>query len=317
VPALTTSIERVFAVEARELEKRFGETVAVDGIDLEIPVGGCFGFLGPNGAGKTTTIKMITCVSPPSAGELRVLGRNVRDDRRQIKARLGVVPQGMTLDGDLTARENLLSFGAYHSLARREAERRADELLEFAQLAERLDAQVDELSGGMQRRLLIARALVNDPELLVLDEPTTGLDPQARHLVWERLRRLKRGGKTLLLTTHYMEEAAQLCDEIVVLDHGRVIARGTPRELVERNVAPRVVEVQGVDAGAGEIARVAGELAQEVEGVGDRVLIYAADGEEVVSRIRDSGVPHQALILREATLEDVFLRLTGHALVDD
>jgi lipooligosaccharide transport system ATP-binding protein len=307
----------MLAVEARGLEKRFATTVAVDGIDIEIPVGGCFGFLGPNGAGKTTTIKMITCVSPPTAGELHVLGRDVRNDRRAIKARLGVVPQGMTLDGDLTARENLLSFGAYHSLPRREAERRADELLEFAQLSERGAAQVDELSGGMQRRLLIARALVNDPELLVLDEPTTGLDPQARHLVWERLRRLKRSGKTLLLTTHYMEEAAQLCDEIVVLDHGRVIARGTPRSLVDENVAPRVVEVQGVEDGADDIVRIAGDLAQDVEAVGDRVLIYASDGEEIVSRIRDAEVPHQALILREATLEDVFLRLTGHALVDD
>jgi lipooligosaccharide transport system ATP-binding protein len=307
----------MLAVEARGLEKRFDETVAVDGIDLDVPVGGCFGFLGPNGAGKTTTIKMITCVSPPTAGELRVLGDDVRDDRRKIKARLGVVPQGMTLDGDLTARENLISFGAYHSLARREAERRADELLTFAQLSDREEAQVDALSGGMQRRLLIARALVNDPELLVLDEPTTGLDPQARHLVWERLRRLKREGKTLLLTTHYMEEAAQLCDEIVVLDHGRVIARGTPRELVQEHVAPHVVEVQGVENGVEEIARIAGDLAQEVEGVGDRVLIYTAGGDEIVSRIRAAGVAHQALILREATLEDVFLHLTGHALVDD
>jgi lipooligosaccharide transport system ATP-binding protein len=291
--------------------------VAVAGIDLEIPVGGCFGFLGPNGAGKTTTIKMITCVSPPTAGDLHVLGLDVRRDRRAIKARLGVVPQGMTLDGDLTARENLVSFGAYHSLPRRKAEERADELLEFAQLSERADAEVEELSGGMQRRMLIARALVNDPELLVLDEPTTGLDPQARHLVWERLRRLKRSGKTLLLTTHYMEEAAQLCDQIVVLDHGRVIARGTPRELVRQNVAPRVVEVQGIETAADDVVRIARPLAHDVEAVGDRVLIYAADGEEIASRIREAGVPHQALILREATLEDVFLRLTGHALVDD
>jgi lipooligosaccharide transport system ATP-binding protein len=307
----------MLAVEARGLEKRFQTTVAVDGIELAIHVGGCFGFLGPNGAGKTTTIKMITCVSPPTAGELRVLGLDVRSDRRAIKARLGVVPQGMTLDGDLTARENLLSFGAYHSIPRRESERRADELLEFAQLSERASAEVEELSGGMQRRLLIARALVNDPELLVLDEPTTGLDPQARHLVWERLRRLKRDGKTLLLTTHYMEEAAQLCDEIVVLDHGHVIVRGTPRELIRQNVAPRVVEVQGIESAADDVVRLADGLAQDVEAVGDRVLIYANDGEEIASRIRDAGVPHQALILREATLEDVFLRLTGHALVDD
>jgi lipooligosaccharide transport system ATP-binding protein len=307
----------MLAVEARGLEKRFGETVAVDGIDLEIPVGGCFGFLGPNGAGKTTTIKMITCVSPPTAGELRVLDHSVRDDRRAIKARLGVVPQGMTLDGDLTARENLISFGGYHSLSRREAKRRADELLEFAQLSERLDANVDELSGGLQRRLLIARALVNDPELLVLDEPTTGLDPQARHLVWERLRRLKRAGKTLLLTTHYMEEAAQLCDDLLVLDHGRVIARGTPAELIRNHVAPRVVEIQGVEEGADEIVQAVRELAREVEPVGDRVLVYADDGEAIVARVRETGIPHQAVILREATLEDVFLRLTGHELVDD
>ena len=225
----------MLAVEARGLVKRFDETVAVDGIDLEIPVGGCFGFLGPNGAGKTTTIKMVTCVSPPTAGDLHVLDGDVRGDRRRIKARLGVVPQGMTLDGDLTARENLISFGAYHSLPRREAERRADELLEFAQLTDRAAAEVDALSGGMQRRLLIARALVNDPELLVLDEPTTGLDPQARHLVWERLRRLKRGGKTLLLTTHYMEEAAQLCDRLVIMDAGRIVAEGAPAELTERH----------------------------------------------------------------------------------
>jgi lipooligosaccharide transport system ATP-binding protein len=305
------------AVDAMGLEKRFGETVAVDGIDLEIPVGGCYGFLGPNGAGKTTTIKMITCVSPPTAGELHVLGQSVRGDRRAIKARLGVVPQGMTLDGDLTARENLISFGGYHSLSRREAQRRADELLEFAQLSERLDANVDELSGGMQRRLLIARALVNDPELLVLDEPTTGLDPQARHLVWERLRRLKRAGKTLLLTTHYMEEAAQLCDDLLVLDHGRVIARGTPAELIRDHVAPRVVEIQGIEERGDEIVRAVRDLAQEVEPVGDRVLVYADDGEAIVARIRETGIPHQAVILREATLEDVFLRLTGHELVDD
>jgi lipooligosaccharide transport system ATP-binding protein len=305
------------AVEARQLVKRYGDNTAVDGIDLDVPVGGCFGFLGPNGAGKTTTIKMITCVSPPTAGSLRVLGEDVLGDRRRIKARLGVVPQGMTLDSDLTVRENLVTFAGYHSVPRREAEQRADGLLDFAQLRDRAGAEVEELSGGMQRRLLLARALVNDPELLVLDEPTTGLDPQARHLVWERLRRLKRGGKTLLLTTHYMEEAAQLCDQLVVLDHGRVIATGTPAELLERHAAPRVVELQGTEVDSAEIARIADGLARDVEGVGDRVLVYADDGDAIAARIRDAGVPCHALILRDATLEDVFLRLTGHALVDE
>jgi lipooligosaccharide transport system ATP-binding protein len=305
------------AVEARGLVKRYGANTAVDDIDLNIPVGGCFGFLGPNGAGKTTTIKMITCVSPPSAGDLRVLGNDVQGDRRRIKARLGVVPQGMTLDSDLTVRENLVTFAVYHSVPRHEAERRADGLLDFAQLRDRAAAEVEELSGGMQRRLLLARALVNDPDLLILDEPTTGLDPQARHLVWERLRRLKRGGKTLLLTTHYMEEAAQLCDELVVLHHGRVIARGTPRDLIAQHAAPRVVELQGTEVGSEEIERLADGFARDVEGVGDRVLVYADDGDVIAARIRSAGVPHHALILRDATLEDVFLRLTGHALVDD
>jgi lipooligosaccharide transport system ATP-binding protein len=305
------------AVEARKLVKRYGENTAVNGIDLDVPVGGCFGFLGPNGAGKTTTIKMITCVSPPTAGSLHVLGQDVSGDRRRIKARLGVVPQGMTLDSDLTVRENLVTFAGYHSVPRREAEQRADGLLDFAQLRDRASAEVEELSGGMQRRLLLARALVNDPELLVLDEPTTGLDPQARHLVWERLRRLKRGGKTLLLTTHYMEEAAQLCDQLVVLDHGRVIAQGTPGELLQRHAAPRVVELQGTEVDSAEIARIADGLARDVEGVGDRVLIYTDDGDAIAERIRHAGVRCHALILRDATLEDVFLRLTGHALVDE
>ena len=299
------------AVKARGLVRRFGDFVAVDGIDLDVETGGCFGVLGPNGAGKTTTIRMVTCVLTPTAGELYVLGRDVRGDRRAIKARLGVVPQGMTLDSDLTVRENLTTFAAYHDVPRTLAEQRADELLEFAQLPDRRGAKVEELSGGMQRRLLIARALVNDPELVVLDEPTTGLDPQARHLVWERLRRLKRAGKTLLITTHYMEEAAQLCDRLVVMDHGRIIAEGTPRELIAAHVAPRVVEVHTPGA---DVRVAVGPLAREIEEVGDRVLVYADDGEAVVARL--AGVPSSALLVRDATLEDVFLKLTGHALTD-
>jgi lipooligosaccharide transport system ATP-binding protein len=301
------------AVLARGLVKRYGDRAAVDGIDLAVPAGRCFGVLGPNGAGKTTTIRMITCVSPPTAGELVVLGEDVRGDRRSIKRRMGVVPQGMTLDTDLLVRENLVSFANYHDVPRAHASQRVDELLRFAQLSERAGSRIEELSGGMQRRLLIARALVNDPELVVLDEPTTGLDPQARHFVWERLRSLKRYGKTLLLTTHYMEEAAQLCDQLVIVDHGRVIAQGSPQQLVRDSVPPRVVEVLG-EMSADNVRAAAGPAAREVERVGDRVLAYGADSEAIAARLRGAGLGAGGILLRDATLEDVFLRLTGHAL---
>jgi lipooligosaccharide transport system ATP-binding protein len=302
------------AVEARGLTKRFGARVAVDGIDLDIPSGHCFGVLGPNGAGKTTTIRMITCVSPPSSGMLRVLGEDVQGDRRRIKARIGVVPQGMTLDTDLLVRENLVTFGLYHQVGLASASRRADELLEFASLTDRATSRVNDLSGGMQRRLLIARALVNDPELVVLDEPTTGLDPQARHFVWERLRSLKRLGKTILLTTHYMDEAAQLCDQLIVVDDGRIIAAGTPSELVRATVASRVVEVHG-NPSLDALRSLLASLTADVERVGDRVLVYSDESDLVAARIRDVE-PHTALLMRDSTLEDVFLRLTGHALVE-
>ncbi|MPZ71722.1 MAG: ATP-binding cassette domain-containing protein [Nitriliruptorales bacterium] len=304
------------AIRARGLVKRYGDYAAVDGIDLDIPPAGCFGILGPNGAGKTTLMKMITCVSPPTAGSLEVLGVDVHGDRRALKHRLGVVPQGETLDSDLTVRENLTSFGVYHDVGRRVVGERADQLLAFAHLADRADARIEELSGGMKRRLLVARALVNDPELVVLDEPTTGLDPQARQLVWERLRRLRREGKTLLITTHYMEEAQRLCDRLAVLHHGRVIAEGTPAELLAAHTAPRVVEVHGEQANVEEVYRVVGGMARDVESVGDRILIYTDDGEEIAARITQAGLATQGLLLREASLEDVFLRLTGHALVD-
>ena len=303
------------AVQARGLTKHFGARVAVDGIDLDIPSGGCFGVLGPNGAGKTTTIRMITCVSPPSSGTLRVLGEDVHGDRRRIKARIGVVPQGMTLDTDLLVRENLVTFGLYHQVSLASASRRADELLEFASLTDRATSRVNDLSGGMQRRLLIARALVNDPELVVLDEPTTGLDPQARHFVWERLRSLKRLGKTILLTTHYMDEAAQLCDELIVVDDGRIIAAGTPTELVRATVASRVVEVHG-NPSLDTLRSLLASLTTDVERVGDRVLVYSDVSDLVAARIRDVNVPHTALLMRDSTLEDVFLRLTGRALVE-
>jgi lipooligosaccharide transport system ATP-binding protein len=304
------------AVRAKGLVKRYRDRTAVDGIDILVPAGGCFGVLGPNGAGKTTTIRMITCVSPPTSGELAVLGQDVRGDRRRIKRRIGVVPQGMTLDTDLLVRENLVSFANYHDVPRAAAEVRVDELLKFAQLSERADSKIEELSGGMQRRLLIARALVNDPDLVVLDEPTTGLDPQARHFVWERLRSLKRYGKTLLLTTHYMEEAAQLCDRLIVIDHGRIVAEGSPRDLVRENVPPRVVEVLG-EVSADDVRAAAGRYATEVERVGDRVLVYASDSDAIAGRLGSAGLRHQGLLLRDATLEDVFLRLTGHGLGDN
>jgi lipooligosaccharide transport system ATP-binding protein len=303
-------------VRARGLVKHYGQHVAVDGLDLDVPVGGCFGVLGPNGAGKTTLIKMVTCVSPPTAGLLEVLGRDVRGDRRAVKRRLGVVPQGMTLDSDLTVRENLLTFAAYHDVPRQVAAGRAARLLEFTQLADRGNAEIEELSGGMQRRVLIARALMNDPELVVLDEPTTGLDPQARQLVWERLRSLRRQGKTLLLTTHYMDEAAQLCDRLVVLHHGRVIAEGAPRQLIEATVAPRVVEVQGADDGLPGLLAALDGLAVEIEELGDRVLIRTTDGAAVVARLRAASLAQASVLERDATLEDVFLKLTGRTLVE-
>jgi len=309
VPALAP------AVRARGLTKRFGERVAVNGIDLDIPSGGCFGVLGPNGAGKTTTIRMITCVSPPSEGTLEVLGFDVLGDRRQIKARIGVVPQGMTLDTELLVRENLVTFGMYHRLPMATANRRADELLEFVRLTDRARSKVNDLSGGMQRRLLIARALVNDPDLVVLDEPTTGLDPQARHFVWERLRSLKRLGRTLLVTTHYMDEAAQLCDRLIVVDDGRIIAGGSPAALVRRTVASRVVEVHGNPALPALRALLA-PVATDVEPAGDRVLVYSDESEVVASLIRGANLPHSSLVIRDSTLEDVFLRLTGRALVE-
>jgi lipooligosaccharide transport system ATP-binding protein len=313
IEPMPNSVEAEPAVLARGLVKVYGERTAVDGIDLSVPAAGCFGVLGPNGAGKTTTIRMITCVSPPTAGELYVLGQDVRGDRRRLKRRIGVVPQGMTLDTDLLVRENLITFANYHNVPRSSADKRADELLRFAQLSERADSKIEELSGGMQRRLLIARALVNDPELVVLDEPTTGLDPQARHFVWERLRSLKRYGKTLLITTHYMEEAAQLCDRLVIIDHGRIIAEGAPRELIRQNVPPRVVEVLG-EVSAEEVREAAGGYANEVERVGDRVLVYGSDSDAIAARIQERALSHQGFLLRDATLEDVFLRLTGHAL---
>ncbi|MBI2880598.1 MAG: ATP-binding cassette domain-containing protein [Candidatus Tectomicrobia bacterium] len=304
-------------VEAKGLLKRFGPLTAVDGIDFEVRPGECFGFLGPNGAGKTSTMKMIYCASPVTEGALCVLGMDVRVFAREIKRRLGVVPQETNLDPDLSVRRNLLTYARYFGLPRAAAQERADRLLEFLELSGRAKSKIDDLSGGMKRRLLIARALIHQPELLVLDEPTTGLDPQARHLIWQRLRRLQREGVTLLLTTHYMEEAAQLCDRIVVMDQGKVLIQGNPRELVEREVGREVVELhlpegeEEAPALRQALARVPGNHFR-TERSGDTLYIYTERALEIVGRLKQAGMSR--LFYRPATLEDLFLKLTGRGL---
>jgi lipooligosaccharide transport system ATP-binding protein len=303
-------------VRAEGLTKRFGSFVAVDGIDFEVREGEAFGFLGPNGAGKSSTMRMLGCVSPLSGGTLRILGMDPVTDGPRIRARLGVVPQQDSLDEDLTLRENLIVYARYFDLPRAEAGRKADEMLEFAQLSERARERVEPLSGGMKRRLTIARSLVNDPELLLLDEPTTGLDPQARHLVWDRLYRLKQQGVSLVLTTHYMDEAEQLCDRLVVMDGGHIVAEGSPLELIERYSTREVVEIR-MRAGENEATatRVAA-LADRVEALPDRVLLYVDDGDAAVAAVHARGHQPTSVLVRRSTLEDVFLRLTGRTLVD-
>jgi len=303
-------------VQARNLRKTFASFTAVDGIDFDVRAGEAFGFLGPNGAGKTSTMKMIACASPVTGGELRVFGMDPRTNASAIKARLGVVPQADNLDLELTVRENLLMYARYFDIPSRTARRRTEELLAFVQLAERADSQVEPLSGGMKRRLTIARALVNEPDLILLDEPTTGLDPQARHLIWERLYRLKKDGATLLLTTHYMDEAEQLCDRLIVMDKGRIVAGGSPRELIERYVTREVLELRLSDDVGEALTQRLGALAKHVEILPERLQLHADDGEQVLEQIHALGVPIERALVRRATLEDVFLRLTGRTLVD-
>jgi lipooligosaccharide transport system ATP-binding protein len=303
-------------IEAHRLTKKFGAFTAVDAIDFAVARGESFGFLGPNGAGKTSTMRMIGCVSPITDGTLRVLGLNPTIDSAAIKSRLGVVPQQDTLDMELTVRENLIIYGRYFDLSRREARRRADELLEFVQLLDRADSQVEPLSGGMKRRLTIARSLINEPDLLLLDEPTTGLDPQARHLLWDRLYRLKQQGKTLILTTHYMDEAEQLCDRLVVMDKARIVAEGSPRQLIDEYSTREVVELRfpvGVqDALDGQLDG----LADRVERLPDRILLYTDDGEAASTAAHERGLRPETVLVRRSTLEDVFLRLTGRSLIE-
>ena len=302
-------------VEAHALTKKFGSFVAVDGIDFAIEPGEAFGFLGPNGAGKSSTMRMIGCVSPISSGELRVLGLDPRDSGPAIRGRIGVVPQEDNHDTELTVWDNLLIYGRYFDLPRPLIKERAEELLDFVQLTDRRDSKVDPLSGGMKRRLTIARALINQPELLLLDEPTTGLDPQARHLVWERLYRLKQTGTTLVLTTHYMDEAEQLCDRLVIMDRGRIVAEGAPRNLIAEHATREVVEVRFDTANAQVDALPSlTTLADRVEPLADRVILYTEDGDRVASKINENGMGAAAVLVRRASLEDVFLILTGRTL---
>jgi lipooligosaccharide transport system ATP-binding protein len=302
-------------IHARGLRKQFGSLTAVDGVDFDVQRGEAFGFLGPNGAGKSSTMRMIGCVSPPSGGTLRILGLDPVADGPAIRGRLGVVPQADTLDNELTVRENLVIYGRYFGLSRSDVRAKADELLEFVQLAERADSKVEPLSGGMKRRLTIARSLVNDPEVLLLDEPTTGLDPQARHVVWDRLFRLKQRGVTLVLTTHYMDEAEQLCDRLVVMDHGRIAEEGSPLDLIRRLSTREVLELRFTgEPPAVEPAMFDGAGAR-IESLPDRVLLYTDDGDALVPVAHERLHP-QSVLVRRSTLEDVFLRLTGRTLVD-
>ena len=314
-------------IHAHGLTKRFGTFTAVDGISFDVHAGEAFGFLGPNGAGKTSTMRMIACASPVTAGDLRVLDMLPQSHASQIKARLGVVPQQDNLDTEITVRENLLMYARYFDIPRHVAERRADELLAFVELGDRAASRVEPLSGGMKRRLTIARALVNEPDLILLDEPTTGLDPQARHVVWDRLYQLKRRGATLLLTTHYMDEAERLCDRLVVMDKAKIVAEGSPRELIAKYSTREVLELRFPEDSPSRIADSGASARQAVErslaGIGDRLemlpdraQVYTTDGEHALQQVHARGIPLQSALVRRSTLEDVFLRITGRALIE-
>jgi len=317
----------VSVISARNLRKEFGDFTAVDGIDFDVAPGESFGFLGPNGAGKTSTMRMIGCVSPVTSGTLRVFDLDTATDGAAIRSRMGVVPQADQLDSELTVVENLVIYGRYFDIPRAECKRRAAELLEFVQLTERENDRVDPLSGGMKRRLTIARSLMSEPDLLLLDEPTTGLDPQARHILWDRLYRLKQRGVTLVLTTHYMDEAEQLCDRLVVMDGGRIVAEGSPRGLIDEYATREVLELRLHRGALGEtadaVAREDASALASIDGIGDRnevlpdrILIYAHDGEAALSEVHRRGIEPVGSLVRRSSLEDVFLRLTGRTLID-
>jgi lipooligosaccharide transport system ATP-binding protein len=308
-------------ISARGLRKSFadrdGNTVeAVKGIDLEVRRGEAFGFLGPNGAGKSSTMRMIAAVSPVTGGELRILGMDPAEHGPAIRSRLGVCPQEDTLDNELNVFDNLYIYGRYFAIPKREVRERADELLEFVQLTEKRASKVEDLSGGMKRRLTIARSLINRPEILLLDEPTTGLDPQARHVLWDRLFRLKQQGVTLVITTHYMDEAEQLCDRLVVMDRGVIAAEGSPLELIRQHSTREVAELRFPVGDHDATAQRVSDLGERVEVLPDRILVYGENGEHVLEQVHERGLRPIATLVRRSTLEDVFLRLTGRTLVD-
>jgi lipooligosaccharide transport system ATP-binding protein len=303
-------------ITARRLTKRFKTFTAVDGIDFDVRPGEAFGFLGPNGAGKTSTMRMIGCASPVTEGELRVMGMDPKTSASAIKARLGVVPQLDNLDTAITVRENLLMYARYFDIPGAVARARADELLAFVQLTDRARDNVEPLSGGMKRRLTIARALINEPDIILLDEPTTGLDPQARHLIWDRLYRLKQKGATLLLTTHYMDEAEQLCDRLVIMDKAKIVAEGSPRELIARYSTREVLELRMRDETRVVLRDALKDLVDRVVELPDRLQFYTTDGERALDRLRELGIDVDSALVRRSSLEDVFLHLTGHTLVE-
>jgi len=306
----------VSVIQARALVKSYGELNAVDGIDFDVAPGESFGLLGPNGAGKSTTMRMIGGTSLRTSGTLTVLGMDPETRGPEVRANLGVIPQQDNLDSELRCRENLITYGRYFGLPRPYLQKRADDLLAFAQLTEKANEKVDNLSGGMKRRLTIARGLINEPKILLLDEPTTGLDPQARHILWDRLFRLKEEGVTLVVTTHFMDEAEQLCDRLVVMDHGRIVAEGSPAQLIRQYSTREVLEVRfGSERNAAVVEQLA-DVADRVEVLPDRILLYSADGEAALERVTSRGLAPITSLVRRSSLEDVFLRLTGRSLID-
>jgi lipooligosaccharide transport system ATP-binding protein len=313
---LPTETKREVVIRAKNLTKRYKDFIAVDGIDFEVYRGEAFGLLGPNGAGKSTTMKMISSVSQRTDGELSILDKEPNLKGPEIRAHLGVVPQKDLLDRELKVWENLYVYGRYFGLSRKYLKAKVEELLEFAQLIEKRNAKAEELSGGMQRRLAIARGLVNEPEILMLDEPTTGLDPQARHILWDRLFRLKEQGVTLVITTHYMDEAEQLCDRLVVMDKGKIMAEGSPKELIKKYSSKEVVELRfGTDKNDAAAKKLEGK-GDRIEVLPDRILVYTTHGEQLLSEIVESGMDPITSLVRRSSLEDVFLRLTGRTLID-